>query len=67
MSTTKFYIHPKLSQCNFFPKESFIIDINVTKQQEIDGCEIVKCNKCSLYSKSQGDDGINLKYDKSSI
>ena len=49
MSTANLHIHPKLSQCKVCSKQSSVIDITVTKHQEIDGCEVVKCNNCHSF------------------
>ena len=46
MSTTTFNIHPKLSKCNICSKECYIVDINVTKHDSLNGCDVIKCNKC---------------------
>ena len=49
MSTANLHIHPKLSQCKVCSKQTSIIDITVTKHQDIDGCEVVKCNNCHSF------------------
>ena len=46
MSTAAFNIHPKVIKCKICSKESLVIDINVTKHEELNGCNIIKCNKC---------------------
>ena len=46
MSTAAYNIHPKLLKCKICSKDSSIIDINVTKHEELNGCDIIKCNKC---------------------
>ena len=46
MSTVAYNIHPKLIKCKICSKESSVTDINVTKHEELNGCDIIKCNKC---------------------
>ena len=46
MSTTKFNIHKKMTKCHICSTKSWVINVNETKHENLNGCNIVQCKKC---------------------